>query len=260
MAKSKMSISSITRGITSLPWSMCVHSRDGMGKSTLANSLPGVIFLPTEPGLDRMDVQATFPLAESYADALAALDTLALEKHSYKWLALDSIDWLESLISNYICKQNNWGALTDPDFGKGYGLLHAEFSNFITKLDKLRRRKNMGIFMTCHTDVARFDDPARESYHRYKLKLRETNAAKIKEFCDIVGYLDYNVGVTEEKVGTAKVNKAKGGSRRVLRTAIHPAYDAKCRFPNIAEQIDIQQNDGFRAVLNAVNNTAKKEG
>lgn len=236
-----------------------MHGRDGIGKSTLANNLPNVIFLPTEPGLDRINVQATFPLAETYADALAALDTLALEAHDFRWLALDSIDWLEGLISDYVCIKNGWAAITDPDFGKGYGLLHAEFSSFITKLDKLRRRKSMGIFMTCHTDVARFDDPARESYHRYKLKLREKNAAKLKEFCDIVGYLDYNVGVTEEKVGTAKVNKAKGGGLRVLRTTIDPAYDAKCRFPNVAEQIEIKQTDGFTAIINAVNTTAKEE-
>lgn len=255
-------LSSITSGPTSLPWSVCVHGRDGIGKSTLANTLDNPIFLPTEPGLDRLDVKASFPVAQRYQDVLDALNALYDGKHDYKWLVIDSIDWAETLIADHIAKQHGWQSIGDADFGKGYAKLHTEFCEFLRKLDKLRRAKGMGIFMTCHTITERYDDPTRQSYDRYCLKLRNNdktdNAGKVKEFCDLVGYLDYNVHVKTEGAGFTEAKKAQGATRRELHTQISPSYDAKCRFPGVPGIIEVNQTSGFAAVINAVE-TAKEK-
>ena len=59
-----------------------------------------------EDGLDAIDVPA-FPLAIIFGDVLNAIEQLATQEHDRKTVVLDSVDWLERLIFEQLCKERN---------------------------------------------------------------------------------------------------------------------------------------------------------
>jgi hypothetical protein len=68
---------------------------------------PNAIGILTEDGADAVDANA-FPLAASLPEVYAAIDTLINKEHDFQTLFIDSLDWLEPMIQEYVCKQNNW--------------------------------------------------------------------------------------------------------------------------------------------------------
>ena len=102
-------LSDIKEKIERKPPRILIHGTAGLGKTTLAASIPGVIFIQTEDGLAGVADVPHFPLAKSYDDVMSALHELANEKHQFKAIAIDSLDWLESLIWQKVCGKRKGG-------------------------------------------------------------------------------------------------------------------------------------------------------
>jgi hypothetical protein len=71
---------------------------------------------PCEDGLASVDVKA-FPLARSYDDVMSGIGALYQETHNFKTVVIDSLDWLEPLISARLCRDNRWKSIEDPGYG-----------------------------------------------------------------------------------------------------------------------------------------------
>ena len=91
----------------------------GIGKSSFGATLENPIFLLTEDGLGTLQVDH-FPLAKTWLEIKESLTTLLKEKHTFKSLVLDSADWLEPLIWDHVCKENDWADIGSAAYGKGY--------------------------------------------------------------------------------------------------------------------------------------------
>ena len=61
-------LSDIKKKIERKPPRVLIHGVAGLGKTSLAASIPGVIILPTEDGLAGVKDIAHFPLAKTYED------------------------------------------------------------------------------------------------------------------------------------------------------------------------------------------------
>ena len=85
------------------PPRITVFGIEGVGKSTLASQTPQPIFVQTEDGLRQIDCHK-FPLAESFDQVSDALAALANEQHDYQTVVIDSLDWLERLIWDAVCR------------------------------------------------------------------------------------------------------------------------------------------------------------
>ena len=201
-----------------------------IGKTTFAAMAPNAIGILTEDGADAVDAQA-FPLASSLAEVYAAIDTLINQEHEFQTLFIDSLDWLEPMVQDYVCKQNNWKNIEQPGFGKGYVAAAEEWRNLLSGLEVLRAAKGMGIILIAHDKIKRIEDPLTEGYDSHVLKLHDRAAALVSEWADVIGYAGYRIFTSKTDAGfSKKETKATTTGERILHVEPHPAHCGGNRF------------------------------
>ena len=206
-----------------------------IGKTTFAAMAPNAIGILTEDGADAVDANA-FPLASSLAEVYAAIDTLINQDHEFQTLFIDSLDWLEPMIQDYVCKQNNWKNFEAPGFGKGYVAAAEEWRNLLSGLEVLRSAKGMGIILIAHDKIKRIEDPLTEGYDSHVLKLHDKAAGLVQEWADVIGYAGYRIFTSKTDAGfSKKETKATTTGERILHVEPHPAHCGGNRFglPNM---------------------------
>jgi hypothetical protein len=191
---------------------------------------PNAIGILTEDGADAVNANA-FPLASSLQDVYAAIDTLINQDHEFQTLFLDSLDWLEPLVQDYVCKANNWKNIEAPGFGKGYVAAAEEWRNLLSGLEVLRAQKGMGIILIAHDKIKRIEDPLTEGYDSHVLKLHDRAAGLVLEWADVVGYAGYRIFTSKTDAGFGnKETKATTTGERILHVEPHPAHCGGNRF------------------------------
>ena len=201
-----------------------------IGKTTFAAMAPNAIGILTEDGADAVDANA-FPLASSLAEVYTAIDTLINQDHEFQTLFIDSLDWLEPLVQDHVCKANNWKNIEQPGFGKGYIAAAEEWRNLLSGLEVLRSTKGMGIILIAHDKIKRVEDPLTEGYDSHVLKLHDRAAGLVQEWADIVGYAGYRIFTSKTDAGFGnKETKATTTGERILHVEPHPAHCGGNRF------------------------------
>lgn len=201
-----------------------------IGKSTFAASAPNAIGIITEDGLAGIDAQA-FPLATKLEDVYAAIGVLLNEEHNYQTVFVDSLDWLEPLVHDYVCKQNKWDSIEAPGYGKGYVAALAEWRQILDGLEALRLARGMGVILISHVKQKRIESPTHEGFDAWVLKLNERAAGLVSEWADIVGFAAHRIIIKKTDAGFGqKEAKALKTGERVLYLEQHPAYPSGTRF------------------------------
>lgn len=211
-----------------------LHGGEGVGKTTFACGAPSVYMLDLEKGVAMCDPLMTQE-PTSYDEVMDHIKALATQDHEYKTLVIDSLDVLESMITDHVCKLNGWNAITEPAYGKGYGArTDMCWSPFWRCLDYLRDTKNMMIILIAHSQVVEVKDPILPSFDAHELHLYKTEKAKATEWPDVIGYCMIKTYTTSD--GTR--NLATTAGERVILTRKNPAYSAKNRY-NMPEEIPL---------------------
>lgn len=201
----------------------------GVGKSTWASGAPNALILNLEDGVGDIDCAKTEVLL-SFELFMETLNWLATNKHDFKTVVIDTLDWLESLIHAVIAKKANKASIADIGYGAGYKAALAEWDRVLTALDWLRKERGLNIVALAHAQVKRFDSPETESYDRYQPALHETASAMWQEWCDEVLFASYKVFTRKEDQGFNKErNIATGDGLRYVRTQESAAVLAKNR-------------------------------
>jgi hypothetical protein len=201
-----------------------------IGKTTFAAMAPNAIGILTEDGADMVNANA-FPLASSLGDVYAAIDTLINEVHDFQTLFIDSLDWLEPMVQDHVCKQNNWKNIEQPGFGKGYVAAAEEWRNLLSGLEVLRAEKGMGIILIAHDKIKRIEDPLTEGFDSHVLKLHDRAGALVSEWADVIGYAGYRIFTSKTDAGFGnKETKATTTGERILHVEPHPAHCGGNRF------------------------------
>ena len=202
---------------------------EGVGKTTWAASSVSPIFICAEDGIPlTLDSVPRFPSPSSFSDVQAAVMTLLMEKHEYKTLVIDTVDWLEPMIWSELCERNKWlddhgnPNIEKPGYGKGYVAATGEWRGFLESLETLRHKTGMEIVLLAHASIKNFANPAGEDYSRYECKLHKGAAALLKEWCDSILFAVYEEVVTDKHKGIST-------GRRVVHTERTAAWDAKNR-------------------------------
>jgi len=129
----------IRRGRRHAPPRLTIYGTEGIGKSTTASQAPKPIFIPTEDGLDQIDCDS-FPLARRFDEVMSALSALYSEEHPYQTVVIDSLDWLERLIWDDVCREYGVKSIEKADGGYARGYTHAltQWREVLDGLDALR--------------------------------------------------------------------------------------------------------------------------
>jgi hypothetical protein len=223
-------LNNIQKGKRQSPPRLLIYGIEGVGKSTLAASAPDPIFIPTEDGLDRINCDS-FPLCQSFDEMMACIKTLRDENHSYKTVAIDSLDWGEKLIFAHVCKVFGAKHIEKADGGYGRGYEHAltYWLQLIDALRQLRDEKGMVILLIAHAKIETHNDPESTPFDRFSPKLHKKANALLCEWCDATL-------LATREFGAAKGEK--GGGKRILRCIPSATCVAKNRY-NIPEIIPL---------------------
>ena len=201
-----------------------IYGSEGIGKSTLAAQFPCPLFIDTEGGADHMDVRR-ISRPTGWDELIADVKEVAHAPGICGSLVLDTADWAERLAINEVCKKNKWQSLETPGYGRGYTYLSEEFSRLLSALDEVIAA-GINVVITAHAKMRKFELPDEMgSYDRWEMKLSKQVAPLLKEWCDMLLFLNYKTFVVSTESNT---KKAQGG-KRVMYATHHPCWDAKNR-------------------------------
>lgn len=232
-----MSLKNAVKGKLDRPSRVVLYGPEGIGKSTFGSKAPDPIFLGTEEGTAQLDVNR-FPQPDDWNDVLSAVANLREEKHKVKTLVIDTLDWLEPLCWDQVCKKAGKPDIESFGYGKGYVAALDEWRSLLHRLDRLRNERGVGIVMLAHSHIRTFKNPEGEDFDRYELKLHMKTSGLMKEWADCVLFANYET-YTHDQDGRAK--GVDSGSR-VVHTERRAAFDAKNRY-GLPEKIALEWSD-----------------
>jgi len=237
------------------PPRLLIYGTEGIGKSTTASQAPKSIFLPTEDGLDQIDCDS-FPLAKTFVDVVSAISALYSEKHDYQTVVIDSLDWLERLVWDEVCREYGVKSIEKADGGYAKGYTHAltQWREVLDGLDALRNERGMCVILLAHAKVEKFEDPESAAYDRYSPRLHKHAAALLTEWADAVLFATRKFRTESEDAGfnrtrSIAVPLGADGGERILRTVGGPACVAKNRY-----SLPVELPLTWQALMNAMTN------
>ena len=220
-------LKSVQSGIAKKAQIHVLYSIPGIGKSTFASKFPNPIFLDLEHGSFHLDVKRISDLKD-FKTFRSVLKELIETNHDYKTVVIDSVDVLESLISDFVCEEGSVETVDkyDGGFGKGWSRIRELMREVMGSLRTLAEKKNITVVIIGHSQVKQHNDPTENvTYDRYSLKLNEKTASLVKDLADSVFFATHKVFTTKENGKT----KAFSDGERVMFTSWRAAYDAKNR-------------------------------
>lgn len=220
----------IVKGLQPKPVKGLIYGPEGVGKSSLAKDFPSPIFIDVEGGTSRLDVART-PRPQSWPHFLQYIQSLATDPMEYQTLVIDTADWLEKIAIAQVCAENGFSGMGgNNDYGKSYNQLASMWSQLLTQLeaDFIEPRKMHVVFLA-HSVTKKFELPEEMGqFDRYQLNLEKKVAPLLKEWCDLMLFVNYQtIVIKDEKTKTVK---AQGGARRMMYSEHCAAFDAKNRY------------------------------
>ena len=223
-----MSKYKITGGVMPAPLKVVLYGVEGIGKSSFAARFPQPVFIDTEGGTGRLDVQR-LPAPDSWQMLLDEAAAAADGQVPCQTLVLDTADWAEKLCMAGVCARFKVKGIEDIGYGKGYTYVKEEFARLLDVLEKVIA-SGRHVVVVAHAAVAKFEQPdAVGSYDRWVMKTSKQVAPLLREWCDMLLFANYKTVVEKSGSGPSAKNKASG-ARRVLYTTHNACWDAKNRF------------------------------
>lgn len=215
----------IISGKLERPPRIILFGLDGLGKSTFAAGAPSPVFIGTEDGTAQLDVQR-MPDINQWEDVIASVEELTTEAHEFRTLVIDTLDWLEPMCFNKVCRDAKKPDIESFSYGRGYTAALDEWRVLLPLLDKLRNTKSMQIILLAHAQVRTFRNPAGDDFDRYEMKMHAKSAGLFREWADIVLFANYEIYTHKDSKDRIR---GVGDGSRIIHTEYRPAWDAKNR-------------------------------
>ncbi len=216
---------SISTGKVSKPYKVIIYGPEGIGKSTFAAHFPAPLFSDTEGSTIRMDVPRIDPAPKSWEELLAQAEWVQHQPEVCETYVIDTADWAERLCQQSVVKKANKTSVEDWGYGKGYTYVAEEFGKLIDILTDIVNRGD-NVVITAHAAMRKFEQPDEMgSYDRWELKMHKLISTRLKEWADMVLFVNYKTIVVTTDSGKGK---AQGG-KRVMYAVHNPCWDAKNR-------------------------------
>lgn len=248
-ATKRLSLTNVIKGKQDLPLRLTVFGTPGVGKSTFASGAPNPIFISPEEGTHHLDVTRFSVPDFSWGDAIDALNSLEMESHKYESVVIDTLDSLEHLNWNYICKRDGKKDLEAYGFNRGPQAALDEWRNLVSALERVWRKKNMHVILLGHAVVRSYSPATDQSWDRYDLNLVRNKTVNTPglfyNWSDYVLFASYEAGALQDE-GSRRVRGVGTGARQ-LHTQWNAAYEAKSR-AGLPEILPLAWEDFHKAV------------
>lgn len=234
---------SITMEPTAKAVKFLFYGVEGIGKSTLASKLPNVIFIDTEGSTEHMTV-ARYPRPKSWAELLDMVQD-ARTQPKLQTLVIDTLDWADALCASSLIAEKQWDSIETPGYGKGYTMLKERFGKLLNALNELADA-GINVGFTAHAQLRKIENPEDTgAYDHWEMKCSKQVAPLVREWCDLMLFLNYESVVIH---GNTKMDKNKvAGNKRMMYASHQPTFDAKNRF-GLPDKLPLEY-DGIRAVF-----------
>ena len=210
-----------------------LYGQEGVGKSSLAAQIPGIVFIDCEGSTTKMDVRR-LPAPDSWqmlCDEMAFVRENAAQK-GYRAVAIDTFDWAEILAIQAICAEHKISGIEGVPYGKGWQFESELIARFLESTDKLIKA-GIHVILICHAITRKTTLPEEiDEFDHWELKLGNKTTNKIapllKEWSDMTLFLAFKTQVmaADDK---GKVHKATS-VQRVMYATKSAWWDAKNRF------------------------------
>lgn len=192
--------------------------------STFAAQFPEPIFIDAEKRTGHLDINRVE--VGSWDEIQEVVKFLLSEEHSYKTVVFDTVDAIEKLIWEDVCKKAGKTSIEDFGYGKGYILAMDQFRRLVTAMEMLCN-KGLTPLLIGHTMMKMITNPNGADYVKEVVKLHQKSADILRERVDAIGHA-YFFDVVKEEEG--KKSKVKATGQRKLRFGHTPALETKRGF------------------------------
>lgn len=214
----------VNRGGHFRPPRIVVYGPPKLGKSSFGAESEAPVFVTTEDGVDNIPVDQT-PVAKTWDEFVANIKSVAVDKHSFKTLVVDTLNGAAQLAAQHVCDKlfkGDWGPRGFASFGQGWSATSEEMRVILDPLDACRQR-GMWVLMLAHTGIQSVKNPVEGDFSKYAPDLDRKIWSRFYGWADIILRGDFEYTVLESQ------KRAAGTSTRVLRASGSAAEDAGCR-------------------------------
>lgn len=238
------SVTTVIRGKSDRPPKILIHGEHKIGKTEFAAGAKQHVFIGNENGAPQIEINR-FPTPATWGEVIEQVLFLLEEQHDYRALVLDTLDWLEPVLWDDLCRNsNNKSHIEDFGYGKGYELALDEWRKFLRMLEKLNERRQMTIIALAHSHVRNVQNAEGSDYDRWELKFHKKAWPLWCEWVDVIGFATKPIKV--DKNGKA----TPGAGRHVLRTRNSPAFVAGSRW-SLPDPIELSWAPFAKAMMAA---------
>lgn len=210
-----------------------IYGTEGVGKSTLASQFPEPLFIDVEGGTSQLDVRRIEKPA-TWEELIGIVREVAATPDICGTLILDTADFAEGMCIAAILKKYNQKSIESFGYGKGYTYIGEEWQKL---MDAFNACITAGINVTviAHARQRKIELPDQSgSFDHWEMKLSKQVAPLLKEWADLLLFLNYKTYV----VTTENNSKKAQGGKRVMYTTHNPVYDAKNRH-GLPDELDL---------------------
>ena len=210
-----------------------IYGQEGVGKSTLAASFPGAVFIDCEGSTSRMNVRR-LPKPTSWQMFTDEFEYVLINAAAkgYQTIIVDTFDWAERLALDALCIEHKISGIEGLNYGKGWEYEKEMIGRFLDRTDRLVTA-GINIVLLCHAITRKTTLPEEmDEFDHWELKLGNKTTNKIapllKEWSDMTLFLAFRTNVTavDDK---GKKHKATS-CQRIMYTTKTAWWDAKNRF------------------------------
>ena len=218
-------LASVRTGRIAAPMRVLCYGAEGVGKSTFAAGAPSPIWLGAEGGTGHLDVDR-LPEPKTWADVLGSLSDVRREKHDYRTLVLDPLNWLEPLVWAEVTQGKCNIEQACGGYGKGYVAAHQLWRQALAELGSIWSERRMTIVLLAHATIEQHPNPAGPTWPMWVPALHKLPRGSFAQWADHVLFAQVE---TVAMKGEDKRTLGQSTGLRVLHAAPCGGWLAKSR-------------------------------
>ncbi len=200
-----------------------LYGRAKVGKTTLANEFPNVLFLATESGHSHLECDKVN--CNSWSKFLEACALIAGGKHEYKTVCVDTIDNLVDYCTEAVCSENGISHPSELAMGRGWALVTTELKRAMMKLASLP----VTVVFISHSSKEVIETSTGRKYDRWSISVSGKNKGVFLNMCDLILFIDF---VSDN-----------GEMKRIIRTKPCQSWESGDRSGKLPEQLPLSYKD-----------------